>query len=90
MAGLLAARMTMGHYILLLRGEHIRTVNWGGKPEKTIEEDDEGLKYYGPRRSFALYSLTVRRVTCCPSHHTVSSFLLRVEGEGTQYASNCS
>lgn len=62
MAGLLAARMTMGHYILLLRPEHIRTVNWGGKPEKTVEEDDEGLKYYGPRRSFALYSRTVCHV----------------------------
>lgn len=59
-AGLLVVRMTLGHFILLFRPEYVRTINWGGKPEKTIESTEDGARYFGPRRSFKLYADTVR------------------------------
>lgn len=54
-SGLLAARMTLGHYIMLFRTEAVRSIRWGGKPEKVVSVDKDGSKYFGPRRSFALY-----------------------------------
>ena len=55
----MVVRMSLGHYIMLFRREYVRTINWGGKPEKTIESTEDGAKYFGPRRSFKLYTDTV-------------------------------
>jgi light-regulated signal transduction histidine kinase (bacteriophytochrome) len=54
-SGLLATRMTLGHFIFLFRSELVRTIRWGGKPEKIVDVDKDGCKFFGPRRSFALY-----------------------------------
>lgn len=60
-SGLLAVRLARlrPHYLLWFRPEWVRTVHWGGNPEKPAEPDESGR--LSPRRSFAIWSETVRR-----------------------------
>lgn len=51
-------------YVLWFRPEVVRTVNWGGNPEKPVEPRGDTPRLH-PRRSFALWSEEVRG-TCLP------------------------
>jgi light-regulated signal transduction histidine kinase (bacteriophytochrome) len=59
-AGLLAVALdaVRGDYLLWFRGEVVRTVNWGGNPEKPVVLDER--EQLTPRRSFALWKEQVR------------------------------
>ena len=59
--GLLGVRLgpSSANGLLLLRREHIQTVNWAGNPDKAVEISPDGLQL-SPRRSFALWQ-QVRR-----------------------------
>lgn len=55
-SGLLALRMehpTEG-YLIWFREEEEATVNWGGKPEKEVVEDERGIRF-SPRKSFEIW-----------------------------------
>jgi light-regulated signal transduction histidine kinase (bacteriophytochrome) len=47
-----------GDYLLFVRREHIRTVNWAGNPDKSASADAAGKLH--PRTSFAQWQETVR------------------------------
>ena len=47
-------------YIMWLRPEVIETKNWGGKPEKIIEFQDDGSHRLMPRKSFELWQENVQ------------------------------
>lgn len=60
-SGILAASISQIHasYVVWFRPEVIRTVGWGGPPEKTIDETPEGARIH-PRKSFEVWKETVR------------------------------
>jgi light-regulated signal transduction histidine kinase (bacteriophytochrome) len=47
-----------GDYLLFVRGEFVRTVNWAGNPDKAAMADGDGKLH--PRTSFAAWQDTVR------------------------------
>ena len=49
-----------GHFLMWFREELIHTKNWGGKPEKIIEFQDDGSQRLMPRTSFKLWKENVR------------------------------
>lgn len=51
------ARSNGEDVLILLRGEHAETIDWGGDPNKPVNKDGERLT---PRGSFALWQETVR------------------------------
>ncbi|MFP2930119.1 ATP-binding protein [Pyxidicoccus sp. 3LG] len=51
-------------YVLWFRPEVVRTVSWGGNPEKPVERDGDAQRLH-PRRSFALWKEEVWG-TCLP------------------------
>lgn len=59
-SGLLAVRLARSrpNYLLWFRPELVRTVSWGGNPEKSVEPDATGR--LSPRRSFAIWRETVQ------------------------------
>jgi light-regulated signal transduction histidine kinase (bacteriophytochrome)/CheY-like chemotaxis protein len=61
MAGLLALPVSKAEqqFLLWFREETVRTVNWGGNPEKVLTWSD-GVPRLSPRGSFALWQETVR------------------------------
>ncbi|MCU0548800.1 MAG: ATP-binding protein [Leptolyngbya sp. Prado105] len=61
-AGLLALAISRvnRNYILWFRPEVVKTVNWGGNPNKPVEVSANGETRLSPRKSFALWQETVR------------------------------
>ena len=59
-SGLIASPLSYfdNAYILWFRPEMVRTVTWGGDPQKALQRDDDGRLH--PRRSFAIWKETVR------------------------------
>ena len=59
-AGLLAVRLSKapGDYLLWFKPEVIKTVNWGGNPEKAVVKTTEGARL-SPRKSFEKWSQQV-------------------------------
>ncbi|MEM8966541.1 MAG: ATP-binding protein [Bacteroidota bacterium] len=57
-AGLLAILIAKPQqsYILWFRREVIQEVNWGGKPDKFYQKEENGLLKLHPRKSFALWA----------------------------------
>ena len=47
-----------GDYLLFVRSEYIRSVNWAGNPDKAVGADPHGKLH--PRNSFAAWQETVR------------------------------
>jgi light-regulated signal transduction histidine kinase (bacteriophytochrome) len=60
-SGLLSISISKAHasYILWFRPEVVRTVKWGGNPQKPMEEEAGSLRLH-PRRSFETWKETVR------------------------------
>ena len=56
----IAISPTQKIYVLWFRPEVIKTVNWAGNPNKTIQTDEEGNHRLSPRKSFALWQENVR------------------------------
>ncbi|OOQ59799.1 GAF domain-containing protein [Mucilaginibacter pedocola] len=48
-----------GEYIICFRPELVKTINWGGDPDKAINFEPDGKNYH-PRNSFKLWQQTVR------------------------------
>ncbi|MBP1466507.1 GAF domain-containing protein [Candidatus Chloroploca sp. M-50] len=61
-SGLLAVRLARSrpNYLLWFRPEVIRSVRWGGNPEKPVEVT-EGVTRLSPRKSFEVWKETVTR-----------------------------
>ncbi|PAX58411.1 ATP-binding protein [Brunnivagina elsteri] len=61
-SGLLALTISRIHrnYILWFRAEVIRTVNWGGNPNKPVETIENGASRLVPRKSFEMWQETVK------------------------------
>ena len=61
-AGVLAASLIKGrpHFLMWFRPERVRTVHWAGDPEKSVVKGDAGVTL-SPRKSFAVWTQTVRR-----------------------------
>lgn len=51
---------TQKHWILWFRPEVIKTVNWGGNPNKTVQIEENGNLHLSPRKSFELWQETVQ------------------------------
>ncbi|RVT94101.1 HWE histidine kinase domain-containing protein [Sphingomonas crocodyli] len=49
-------------YVVLFRGEKIKTVRWAGDPQKALEEDAEGIRL-SPRKSFEAWRQLVQGVS---------------------------
>ncbi|MBW3585753.1 MAG: GAF domain-containing protein, partial [Cyanobacteria bacterium 0813] len=47
-------------YVLWFRPEVIKTVNWAGNPNKSVEKDEDGNPRLSPRKSFELWKENVR------------------------------
>ncbi len=50
---------TQKNYVLWFRPEVVRTVNWGGNPNKPVEVKANGNLHLSPRKSFELWKETV-------------------------------
>jgi len=60
-SGLLSVRIALGgtDFVVWFRPPIVKVVNWGGNPEKPIEETEAGQRI-SPRRSFEKWKQTVR------------------------------
>ncbi|MCJ8210852.1 GAF domain-containing protein [Mucilaginibacter sp. RS28] len=61
-----------GNYIICFRPEFVKTVSWGGDPEKAINFEPDG-KAYHPRNSFKLWQQTVRQTSLPWSRHEINA-----------------
>lgn len=61
-SGLMALSISQSqqNYVLWFRPEVVRTVDWGGNPNKPVEVTENGSVRLSPRKSFALWKETVR------------------------------
>lgn len=61
-SGILACRLSreLKEYIIWFRPEVINTINWAGNPEKGMDYDSNGILHISPRKSFEIWSQTVR------------------------------
>ncbi len=61
-SGMLAIFLSLDSYVLCFRPEVIQTVNWGGNPEQTHQEEVavDGNVRVSPRKSFQLWQEQVR------------------------------
>lgn len=61
-SGILACRLSreLKEYIIWFRPEVINTINWAGNPEKGMDYDANGILHISPRKSFEIWSQTVR------------------------------
>ncbi|QJD94537.1 GAF domain-containing protein [Mucilaginibacter robiniae] len=61
-SGLLACTLSkeMGELMLWFKPEQVSTVKWAGNPEKPVEVDDNGFANLSPRKSFDVWTETVR------------------------------
>ena len=56
----IAISPTQKIYVLWFRPEVIKTVNWAGNPNKTLQTDEDGNYRLSPRKSFELWKENVR------------------------------
>ncbi|MEG4634568.1 GAF domain-containing protein [Microcoleus sp. AR_TQ3_B6] len=56
----IAISPTQKIYVLWFRPEVIKTVNWAGNPNKTLQTDEDGNHRLSPRKSFELWKENVR------------------------------
>lgn len=61
-SGLLACTLSkeLGELILWFKPEQISTIQWAGNPEKPVEPDENGVMNLSPRRSFEIWTQTVK------------------------------
>lgn len=52
-------RSEQQEYLILLRGEALEEVHWGGNPNEALQMENDG-KAYHPRNSFSIYKEAVR------------------------------
>jgi chemotaxis family two-component system sensor kinase Cph1 len=76
-SGLLACLLSgeMGEMILWFKPEQIAAVNWAGDPNKPAEPGEDGVMQLSPRRSFDVWTETVRHTSTRWSNAEVASVL---------------
>ncbi len=63
-AGVLAVSLIKGrpHHVMWFRPERVRSVDWAGDPAKSVTKGEDGVRL-SPRKSFAVWTQTVRRTS---------------------------
>ncbi|MVN91042.1 ATP-binding protein [Mucilaginibacter aquatilis] len=64
-SGLLACTLSkeMGELMMWFKPEQVTTINWAGNPEKPAEIDEQGQLTLSPRKSFDVWSQTVKNTS---------------------------
>ncbi|MDT3401647.1 ATP-binding protein [Mucilaginibacter terrae] len=64
-SGLLACTLSkeLGELIIWFKPEQITTINWAGNPDKPVATDTNGLMSLSPRKSFEIWSQTVKNTS---------------------------
>jgi chemotaxis family two-component system sensor kinase Cph1 len=81
-SGIVACRLSkeLNEYIIWFRPEILGTINWAGDPNKGTETAENGLLNINPRKSFEIWSQTVRNTSEPWSEEDIrSSILIREE-----------
>jgi chemotaxis family two-component system sensor kinase Cph1 len=81
-SGIVACRLSkeLKEYIIWFRPEYISTVNWAGDPNKEDGLNAEGLMQISPRKSFEVWSQTVRcKANTWANEDIKSAILIREE-----------
>ncbi|GAB2691600.1 ATP-binding protein [Mucilaginibacter koreensis] len=76
-SGLLACLLSseMGEMILWFKPEQLATVDWAGDPNKPAEPGEDGVMQLSPRRSFDVWTETVRYTSSRWSNAEIASVL---------------
>ena len=76
-SGLLACTLSkeLGEILIWFKPEEITTINWAGNPNKPVEVDDNGLMSLSPRRSFEVWSQTVKHTSARWSQEEITNVL---------------
>ena len=77
-SGIVACRLSkeLKEYIIWFRPEYISTVNWAGDPNKDDGLNAEGLSQISPRKSFEVWSQTVRYTANTWANEDIKSAIL--------------
>lgn len=76
-SGLLACTLSkeLGELMIWFKPEQITTINWAGNPEKPLEADSNGIMGLSPRRSFDVWSQTVKNTSARWTHDEIALVL---------------
>jgi len=76
-SGLLACSLSkeLGELIIWFKPEKIATINWAGNPNKPVEIDESGLMSLSPRRSFEVWSQTVKNTSARWNQEEITNVL---------------
>jgi chemotaxis family two-component system sensor kinase Cph1 len=76
-SGLLACTLSkeLGELLIWFKPEQIATINWAGNPNKPVEFNDNGLLSLSPRRSFEIWSQTVKHTSARWNQEEITNVL---------------
>jgi len=76
-SGLLACALSkeLGELIIWFKPEQIATIKWAGNPEKPVEITNDGIMNLSPRRSFDVWSQTVKYTSSRWTQEEISNVL---------------
>ena len=76
-SGLMACSLSpeMGELMIWFKPEQIATINWAGNPNKPVEVDGNGLMNLSPRRSFEVWSQTVKHTSARWNQEEITNVL---------------
>ncbi|MFD1255279.1 ATP-binding protein [Mucilaginibacter terrae] len=76
-SGLLACTLSkeLGEIMMWFKPEQISTINWAGNPNKPVETTDDGIMNLSPRRSFEVWSQTVKNTSSRWTQEEISNVL---------------
>lgn len=76
-SGLLACSLSkeLGEILIWFKPEKIATINWAGNPNKPVETNDNGLLNLSPRRSFEVWSQTVKHTSARWNQEEITNVL---------------
>lgn len=76
-SGLLACTLSkeLGEHIIWFKPEQIATINWAGNPDKPVEMTNDGVMNLSPRRSFDIWSQTVKHTSSRWTQEEITNIL---------------
>lgn len=76
-SGLLACTLSkeLGEMMIWFKPEQISTIDWAGNPDKPAEHGEDGIMQLSPRRSFEIWSQTVRFTSSRWSREEIATVL---------------
>ena len=76
-SGILACNLSkeLGEMMMWFKPEKVATINWAGNPEKPVEPAENGLLILSPRRSFEVWSQTVKHTSARWTQEEVANVL---------------